>query len=101
MAWDGSDRKSRLPDDWAARRLERLKKDGFRCTWKLPKTGERCPRKATDVDHRKPGDDHSMKNLQSLCATHHGKKSSFEGRQARQKRWGKIARPAERHPGLL
>lgn len=99
MAWDGSDRRERLPDDWPERRLARLKKDGFRCTWKL-RSGARCPRKATDVDHRKAGDDHSMWNLQSLCPHHHGKKSSREGNAARRAKKASKARPAERHPGL-
>lgn len=98
--WQGSDRKDRLPEDWPARRSKRLKIDGGRCTWTLP-SGKRCPRPATDVDHRKPGDDHSMRNLRSLCAHHHAKKSAAEGHQAKRVIKGKKARPAEKHPGLL
>lgn len=97
--WNDSDRRDRLPDDWEARRRKRLEIDGHRCTWRLP-SGKRCPRKATDVDHRVEGsDDHRISELQSLCAHHHGKKTARAAgrikREKRQRRW----RPQENHPG--
>lgn len=100
MAWDGSDRRDRLPDNWPALRAQRLRLDGYRCTWKLP-SGVRCPRPATDVDHRVAGDDHRIGNLRSLCAHHHGQKSSQEGRQAQRQRANRGKRPPEEHPGAL
>lgn len=99
--WKGSDRKDRLPPDWDERRRERLKRDGYRCTWRL-KSGERCPRQATDVDHRAAEtDDHSIEALQSLCAHHHGKKSAREGNAAWARRKASRRRPPEGHPGAV
>lgn len=98
MAWEGSDRLERLPDDWPALRAERLRLDGYRCTKRLP-SGKRCPRKASDVDHHIPGDDHRIANLRSLCAHHHARKSAREGIQARRERAKARKRPAEQHPG--
>jgi len=62
------------------------------------KDGSRCTDKGTDVDHIKPGDDHSLDNLQLLCKWHHNKKSSREGNKARPRLSEK--RPKEAHPGL-
>lgn len=99
--WEGSDRRERLPENWPALRAERLKKDDYRCTWRL-KSGARCPRAATDVDHRKAmEDDHRVAALQSLCAAHHGKKSALEGNQARRARQASRFRPQEDHPGAV
>lgn len=98
MPWEGSDRKGRLPDDWTQRRRAVLRRCGGRCEAYLPKTGKRCPRPATDVDHVVPGDDHSLRNLRGLCAHHHGKKSSQEGAAARRPKGAK-KRPPELHPG--
>lgn len=97
MAWDGSDRKDRLPDNWESEiRPAVLTRCRGRCEAFLP-SGARCPRRATDVDHKIPGDDHRLHNLQGLCADHHAKKSSREGLAAR--RGAPKARPAESHPG--
>lgn len=101
MAWEGSDRRERLPDNWATLRLERLKKDNYRCTWILP-SRKRCPRTATDVDHRIEGaDDDRIEALQSLCSHHHQTKTAKAAvrikREKRQRRW----RPQENHPGAI
>jgi 5-methylcytosine-specific restriction protein A len=100
VSWDGSDRKSRLPADWPIRVAKVKKRDGGRCTWRL-RSGKRCPRPGTDVDHRKPGDNHDLANLQLLCAHHHGKKSSGEGRKARADRRALRYRAPEPHPGRV
>lgn len=97
MAWEGSDRRQRLPADWKERVLKVKDRARNQCEWRLP-SGKRCPRAGTDVDHRNPGDDHSLRNLQLLCPHHHGKKTASEGVYGR--RVKKISRPAERHPGL-
>lgn len=101
--WAGSDRRSRLPDNWPRLRNRILKRDGHRCTHTDDK-GVRCPEDATDVDHIIPNDDHSESNLTSLCSWHHGKKSGREGGAARAKvmkrNRAKFTR-VERHPGLL
>jgi 5-methylcytosine-specific restriction enzyme A len=59
---------------------------------------------ATDVDHIRPGDDHSESNLRSLCGFHHQKKSSHEGgaaMAAKRRDIEKKFRRQEAHPGLL
>lgn len=99
--WQDSDRRERLPDNWPALRAERLKLDGYRCTWRLP-SGARCPREATDVDHKRAKeDDHRIESLQSLCAHHHGKKTAAEARAFKAAKRASRYRPAEEHPGRV
>lgn len=95
MAWDNSDRRARLPKDWPALRQRRLRHDGYRC--KVEVDGHRCPNPAREVDHIKPGDDHSWNNLRAICKDHHKAKSSAEGVAAQPRR----AREQEPHPGLI
>jgi 5-methylcytosine-specific restriction protein A len=98
VAWQGSDRRRRLPGDWEARRRAVLARCGGRCEHRFP-NGGRCPRPATDVDHIEHGDDHSLANLQGLCADHHKRKSSREGNATQAARRGLAKRPPEEHPG--
>jgi len=102
MAWEGSDRRERLPADWPARRAKQLQIDGGRCTWRLP-SGARCPRPATDVDHKyEMADRHEPgRDLQSLCAHHHGKKTAVAAARFKRERRQKRFRPAEEHPGAV
>lgn len=100
MSWEGSDRKSELPDDWPKRVAQTKKRAGGRCEWRL-KSGKRCPRLGTDCDHKVPGENHDLSNLQWLCETHHGKKSSREGRKARADRRALRYRAPEQHPGRV
>jgi 5-methylcytosine-specific restriction endonuclease McrA len=99
--WNDSDRRDRLPSNWASEIVPAVKKrDGGRCTWRLP-SGARCPRPGTDVDHRVPGDNHSMRNLQLLCGDHHQKKTALDNRRATQKRKAARYRKPEAHPGMI
>lgn len=99
MGWETSDRKDRLPEGWEAIiRPAVLRRCGYQCEARLP-SGLRCPRRATDVDHRVPGNDHRPENLQGLCSHHHGKKSSKEGLEARRVVKAAKKRPQEGHPG--
>lgn len=101
--WSSSTRRDRLPADWSKIRTRVLKRDSFRCQWRLP-SGRRCGEYANQVDHIRPGDDHGMENLQSLCEDHHAIKSSSEGGQARAEKRRQISsrfRRVEEHPGLL
>ena len=95
--WAGSGRRVRLPSNWRAIRAAVLRRDGHQCTW--VQDGQRCTQQATEVDHIRPmTDDHTLESLRSLCAMHHGKKSSAEGHAAR---WAiREARPKEPHPGM-
>ena len=101
MAWETSDRRSRLPSNWDELVRAVWKRDKGQCTWKLP-SGKRCPRKGADVDHRKNNDDHSLSNLQLLCRAHHDKKTQREAWFGRQKKKSpRRRRPEEPHPGKL
>lgn len=98
MAWATSNRRAQLPPDWAKRAKACLAAAGGRCEWLLP-SGKRCPRPATDADHKSDPLDHD--DLQALCRTHHNKKTGEEARAGRIDR-SKANRPAEtRHPGRL
>ena len=97
-SWAGSDRRTELPPNWETEiRPAVLQRDRHRCQWLTHDT--RCGRPARQVDHIRPGSDHSLRNLRALCDDHHAAKSSAEGNAAR---WANRAtRPAEQHPGLL
>lgn len=103
--WDSSNRSSRLPGNWDSIRQKVRKRDDYQCTWTDRVEGERvrCPGPADDVDHIKPGDDHSLENLRSLCHAHHARKTSREGHfanWAQRREIHKKFRRTETHPGL-
>lgn len=103
MAWDNSDRRSRLPADWHKLRKQILRRDNFECQWR---TGQMsvCGEPGNEVDHIRPGDDHSPANLRVLCSWHHSRKSSAEGGRANRARRQAINsrfRRDEQHPGML
>ncbi|MFI5840559.1 HNH endonuclease [Catenuloplanes sp. NPDC051500] len=103
MAWEGSDRRDRLPADWPVIQRRILRRDGHRCTV-IRSDGRRCRDKATEVDHIKRGDDHADDNLRAICTWHHARKSAREGGQAAAQKRREAAnrfRRAEAHPGLL
>jgi 5-methylcytosine-specific restriction endonuclease McrA len=99
MTWNPNQRKKQLPANWAALRKRVLARDGAQCCYLWP-SGQRCPNAATHVDHIVRGGNHSMENLQALCAKHHFQKSSAEGRAAQGPRPTQ-RRPPEPHPGLI
>lgn len=101
--WQGSTRRQRLPPDWSRIRKRILRRDGHRCT-ERGLDDVRCYEVATEVDHIRPGDDHSDANLRALCSWHHQKKSSQEGGAALARKRRAIDqsyRRREAHPGLL
>lgn len=107
MAWETSDRRSRLPDNWhrlvaaVKKRARATSKLGIeQCEGRLP-SGKRCPRRGRDVDHIIPNDDHSLKNLRLLCPTHHERKTVREAAEGRQAFKQSKYRPSEDHPGTI
>lgn len=98
--WVGSDRKSRLPADWPLLRRIVRERSGGRCEV-IKKNGKRCWDAGTDVDHKIAGDDHSLANLQLLCAWHHSRKSSREGNEAQAAQRAVLRRPVEPVPGAI
>lgn len=93
--WVGSDRRSRLPANWAALRAHVLHRDTYQCT-RLER-GVRCPYRATDVDHIDRHGSDAPENLASLCERHHDQKTAQEGNDARTRQ----AREPEVHPGVV
>ena len=98
-AWQGSDRRSRLPNDWAKRVAIVKERDGYTCV--QHDDGVRCARKGTDVDHIMRGDNHAYSNLQLLCAEHHTMKTVQEAAEARREAAKRYSYPKQRHPGML
>lgn len=86
MGWAGSDRRDRLPRNWASLRLRVLEAAGYGCQWVRTDTGLRCGRYANQCDHVIAGDDHSRANLQALCEWHHKLKTGREATAAREAR---------------
>ena len=104
MAWEGSDRRARLPADWETRcKPEALVRNPRRiCHWCGLPGGEQ-------LDHKLAGDDHSPENLDWIHGREsylsgvssrncHGEKSGQEGATARWAR--RRTRSVEVHPGL-
>lgn len=92
--WKSSDRKSRLPSNWATIRRKVLDRDVVCQICKV--------RPATHCDHIEAKTDaHAEDRLQGVCATCHGLKSSREGNDAQRAnlRPGR-QRPEEHHPGI-
>lgn len=101
MAWGTSNRRQRLPSNWPALRVLVLQRDGYQCVALLV-DGVRCTEPATDVDHIKAGEDHSLINLQALCSWHHARKSAREGHEANRAKARPVRRRAEAsHPAEL
>jgi len=95
VAWEGSDRRAQLPPDWARRQAACIKDAGGRCEQILP-SGARCPRPATDADHKSDPLNHD--DLQALCRTHHNRKTGIEAQQGKARK-GSWTREPEAHPG--
>jgi len=98
-AWEGSNRKSRLPADWWRLRQVVLKRCEGRCEW--VEDGKRCRSDATDVDHILAGDDSSLANLQGLCNHHHLVKTGRDVQAAQKKRKALGRLPEEPQPGVI
>lgn len=97
MPWSSSDRRSRLPSDWESRRSQVLSRDDWLCQIEGPD----CQVGATDVDHIRRGDNHSLGNLRAACSRCHSKKSSAEGNARKAELRSQRRRPRDRHPGSL
>jgi 5-methylcytosine-specific restriction protein A len=94
--WQGSNRRARLPTDWAERCAQVRARDRGVCYV--------CGQPGADaVDHKNPGDDHRLTNLgqihQDVPPYCHRTKSAREGNAARAAIRAKRHRPREAHPG--
>jgi hypothetical protein len=75
MAWESSDRESRLPANWHKLRARVKRRDGGIC--------QSCGQPGTQVDHIIRGDNHDLENLQLLCGPCHTRKTQIESAAAR------------------
>ncbi|QPB09759.1 HNH endonuclease [Streptomyces phage Shaeky] len=96
MAWSTSNRRSELPRNWDALRKRVIRRDMGMCRGVLDE-GALCGNPGTEVDHIRPGDDHTLGNLQLLCHTCHARKTHAESRAARAQAW--IPTKAKGRPG--
>lgn len=96
MAWEGSDRKSRLPAHWAKVIVPRVMRTHAGICHVCGEPGSDA------VDHVAHGDDHSDANLrpihQDVHPYCHRFKSSTEGNGAKRALRQARTRPAEPHP---
>jgi len=98
MAWQTSNRASRLPKNWADIRRGILEQAHHQC--QAPTHHPRCTGVATDVDHIKPGDDHTPANLQALSKECHDAKTARETAARNRARSAQRVR-IDPHPGQL
>lgn len=61
----------------------------------------RCSAVGTDCDHVIRGDDHSLTNLEWLCARHHSIKTAAEGAEAKAAKRASGRRKPEQHPSEI
>ncbi|MFI8452157.1 HNH endonuclease [Streptomyces erythrochromogenes] len=71
-----------LPSNWKTIRERVIRRDKGLCQGVLSEGGL-CGHPGTDVDHIRPGNDHSMGNLQLLCTWCHKRKTQAEAAAAR------------------
>ena len=101
MGWTTSRRRDELPSNWQQLRRQTFTRCGGICEHREP-DGQRCTNRATDCDHIKRGNDHSLDNLQGLCSEHHKAKTQREAKQSQRARYIEARkRPQEDHPGIL
>lgn len=103
--WEGSNRRAELGPEWHKTRQRVLTRDGGRCTFRLPRSGNRCPHPANQVDHIDNSAlgrmNHDLSNLRSLCEHHHKQVTQGQAQGARAQKKKASQRREEQHPGLV
>lgn len=99
MAWSTSDRRTRLPHNWATIRAQVKARARGQC--QATTHHPHCNGRGTDADHIKPGDNHNLTNLQWLSAPCHKAKTAAETSQRNKANAALKRRPQEAHPGRL
>ena len=97
MAWSTSDRKDRLPDNWPQIRATVKARAKGKCEANPHAKG--CGGWGRDADHKTPGDDHRLENLQWLSGPCHRAKTNQETAARNRERKAARIRPREQHPG--
>ena len=94
-SWNSSGRREDLPSNWGRLRRQVLREADGRCELRV----EGCLGVASEVDHIRPGVDHSRSNLRAVCRRCHALKSSAEGNARLSELRRLRRRPEGRHPG--
>ena len=100
MPWSESNRRGELPANWVALR-RRVKARAHGQCQAILQNGRRCQLSGTDCDHIADPMDHSLVNLQWLCAWHHQQKTAREAAQALAEQRARNADTVKKHPGLV
>ena len=95
--WYGSDRRDRLPRDWAAIRAMVRERAHNHCQARVHSA--LCNGMGDDCDHIVPGDDHSLANLQWLNHNCHKLKTARESAERNARRARQRRHPVEKNPG--
>ena len=99
MAWDTSDRRHRLPPNWAATVRRIKQRDHGLC--QAVAHHPACNGIGTEVDHIVAGDNHDDSNLQLLSRECHAEKTIRDNRDLRARRTAERCAPREPHPGTI
>lgn len=96
MPWSNAPGTRRdLPDNWDELVAACKKAAGYRCEWRM-RSGRRCPRRGTEVDHY--GESWEHDKLRLLCRDHHNEHTQEQAQRARNRKPTTRRRP---HPGRL
>ena len=100
----GSWRSADLPSNWSRIREAVFARDGYRCQAILPDGGQCESPGPFECDHLGDPSDHSLQALQTLCQSHHRRKTAADANAAMRSRRkeidGRLRKPVERHPGM-
>ena len=100
----GSWRSAELPPGWSRIREAVFARDGYRCQAILPDGGQCESPGPFECDHLGDPADHSLQALQTLCQSHHRRKTAADANAAMRSRRkeidGRLRKPVERHPGM-
>ena len=100
----GSWRSADLPSGWSRIREAVFARDGYRCQAILPDGGQCESPGPFECDHLGDPADHSLQALQTLCVSHHRRKTAADANAAMRSRRkeidGRLRKPVERHTGM-
>lgn len=94
--WASSNRRSRLPADWAQRVAHTRDRAHGLC--EAEKHEPECGGVGAQCDHHIPGDDHSLENLRWLSDPCHRAKTQAEAAAAHRAHYDQAKRKPQRHP---
>lgn len=99
MSWYTSDRRTRLPEEWA--RVRAMVRDRAHNHCQAEIHSVLCNGIGTDCDHIVPGDDNRLENLQWLNTHCHRMKTAKETAERNRRRKQQRKHPKEKNPGMF